>query len=270
MAQGFIRSAPYQREISIGSTRFVSEQAGAGPPLILLHGLGGSTRWWARNWRTLAHHHEVHLLDLAGYGRSRGRFVLAEAAHTLALWMERVGLQQAHLLGHSLGGYVSLALAAMHPELIDRLILTGAALNVGPRGRQAARLPRARQRVFPFSMLPIVLPDALRAGLFSMAQVAKELIDSDMSLALERLQARTLLIWGEDDLAVPLSVGREIARRRPDVTLAIIEDAGHAPMWEQPFLFNRLVLDFLADRPISTAAYATENAPTLGETATAG
>jgi len=67
-----------------------------GAPVVLIHGLAGSTKWWSRNVAALARNHEVHTVDLVGFGQNRGgRFVLSEAAGMLAHWMRLRGLQQA-------------------------------------------------------------------------------------------------------------------------------------------------------------------------------
>lgn len=231
----------------VGKTRIYSEVVGSGSPLVLVHGLGGSTRWWSRNRRVLAQHHEVHLIDMAGFGRSNGSFVLAEAAEQLARWAECRGLEHMNLVGHSLGGYITACLAASHPHLVDRLILVGAALSSPdlPRGGAKMQGPPV-----PFSMMPVVLGDVARAGLGVMARVAYELVRSDVRATLAQVRARTLLVWGEKDSAVPLSVGRAAVKQIPGARLAVICNAGHAPMWEQPLAFNHTVLSFLADQPI--------------------
>lgn len=97
------------REAWVGGHRVRYEVVGEGEPVVLVHGLSGSTRWWARNTAALATEYQVYLVDLPGFGamrRLRRRFVLAEAASWLSAWMEAVGLQSAHLVGHSMGGYV--------------------------------------------------------------------------------------------------------------------------------------------------------------------
>jgi pimeloyl-ACP methyl ester carboxylesterase len=73
------------------------EIAGRGEPVVLVHGLSGSTRWRSRNIPALAERYCVYLLDLPGFGamrRLRSRFVLAEAASWLSAWMEAVGLDR--------------------------------------------------------------------------------------------------------------------------------------------------------------------------------
>jgi pimeloyl-ACP methyl ester carboxylesterase len=241
------QAAPQCHYTQIGPTRIYSEVLGSGPPLVLLHGLGGSTRWWGRNKLALAKHHEVHMIDMAGFGRSNGSFVLAEAAQQLAEWSQLRGLGRVNLIGHSLGGYIAACIAANNPQLIDHLILVGAALSSPDLPRSDAKF---QGPPVPLSMMPLALCDVARAGFGVMARVAYELIRSDVRETLSRVRARTLLVWGERDGAVPLSVGRAALKQIPEARLAVICNAGHTPMWEQPLAFNHTVLAFLAGQPI--------------------
>src|SRR5215211_8352907 len=105
-------------------TSLAYEVAGSGPPLILLHGLSGSGRWWARNVPAFADSFRTYTVDLPGFGESRGvRWSrLDDIADRLADWLVDKGLSQAHVAGHSLGGAVAARLAARHPDRIDRLV----------------------------------------------------------------------------------------------------------------------------------------------------
>src|SRR6266511_901884 len=89
--------------------------AGQGEPIVLVHGLSGSSRWWVRNVGALTTHRRVYLVDLPGFGSMRHlyrHFVLEEAAPWLYAWMQAVGLTRADVVGHSMGGYIALRLAA--------------------------------------------------------------------------------------------------------------------------------------------------------------
>src|SRR5918998_3616152 len=140
------------------------EAAGEGEPVVLVHGLSGSTRWWSRNVSEIAGRHRTYLVDLPGFGTMgslRRRFVLAEAASWLLEWMEAVGLERAHLVGHSMGGYICLRLAASRPAAVHRLALVAPA-GV-PTGRSMlghlAPLLGAARHATP-SFLPVLLRDA--------------------------------------------------------------------------------------------------------------
>lgn len=243
--------APQSHYTMIGTTRIYSESLGSGPPLILIHGLGGSTRWWRRNQYQLAEHHEVHLVDLPGFGRSSGHFLLARATEDLAAWLWQRGLERVSLVGHSLGGYLAARLAASEPQLVDRLVLVAAAINVPSLSQIGATLPSLP---LPFSIMPVVVEDIVRAGPLVLAQVAYELIKTDVRETLAHIQAQTLLIWGDRDSAVPLTVARAALKHLHTAGLSIIPNAGHAPMWEQPLAFNHRLRTFLADLPTEPRA----------------
>jgi pimeloyl-ACP methyl ester carboxylesterase len=239
---------PVERYTTVSGEKIYSQVLGSGPPVVLLHGLGGSCRWWGRNMAPLARHHELHIVDLAGCGRSSGRLVLAQAAEHLATWMELSGLQQASIIGHSMGGFIASRLAASYPQLIDQLVLVNAAMSMSGLG---AGLPMIWRMPLPLSIMPVALGDITRVGLGAMARATYELSTTDMGPTLARVLSRTLLVWGEHDQLVPLRVARAAMRRLPSAVLAIIGNAGHVPMWDRPAAFNHAVLSFLAGVPIS-------------------
>ena len=134
-----IRVSRYEAQVGGWPVRY--EAAGEGEPVVLVHGLSGSTRWWSRNISEIAERYRVYLVDLPGFGtmrRLRRRFILAEAADWLSEWMDAAGLERAHLVGHSMGGYICLHLAASRPEAVRRLVLVAPA-GV-PTGRSMAGL----------------------------------------------------------------------------------------------------------------------------------
>src|SRR3712207_6805682 len=140
--------------------------------------------------------------------RLRRRFVLAEAACWLAAWMEAVGLESAHLVGHSMGGYVCVRLAARRPEVVGRLVL------VAPAGVPVGRsmfgylgpLLSALRYATP-TFLPVLVYDALRMGPVTLWRAARDLLAEDVRADLQRIETQTLLIWGENDTLVPPTVG---------------------------------------------------------------
>src|SRR4051812_49292274 len=87
---------------------------GEGEPVVLVHGLSGSTRWWGPVLRALSANYRLYLLNLPGFGALRGRqalLPLAEAALWIRSWAACVGLSHTHVVGHSMGGFISMDLA---------------------------------------------------------------------------------------------------------------------------------------------------------------
>lgn len=191
--------------------------AGSGDPLVLIHGLSGSSRWWRHNTEPLAERFRVYLIDLIGFGASRGAhpFILGEAAEHLCRWMDRLGLGRAHLTDHSMGGLIATELAVRRPDRVGRLVLVSAAALPLPPFRSAFGLVRAVWRT-RLSFLPILFTDALRAGPFTLLKAAR----------------RTL----------------------PDAELLVLDGGGHVPMWERPEAFNEAALAFLAPGPDAAPA----------------
>jgi pimeloyl-ACP methyl ester carboxylesterase len=120
----------YQQRAQRPHTLLYSEKRGYGEPLVLIHGLGGSCRWWERNTDALAKHFQVHVIDLMGCGKSatQGKFVLQEAAQHVKHWMETHRIRRAHVVGHSMGGFVAAELAADYPDMVEKLVLVDAAI----------------------------------------------------------------------------------------------------------------------------------------------
>ncbi len=245
-AQANVR--PEQHRIAVGPATIAYQVAGSGPPVVLLHGLSGSSRWWRRNIGALASHRRVYIVDLIGFGASRGRsrFVLAEAASTLIRWLDPLGLARISLVGHSMGGLIAAELAADAPERVDRLILVDpAVLPFDSRfSTHALRLLRELRYLSP-SFLPVLVADALRAGPGTLWRATVALLAADLRSKLGQIRARTMLIWGEHDALVPLAAADQLAQYLHYDQLAIIESAGHVPMWDRPQIFNQVLLEFL-------------------------
>ena len=248
--RGRTRHRVLRYEVRVGGWPVRYQAAGEGEPVVLVHGLSGSTRWWSRNVQAIAERYRVYLVDLPGFGtmrRSRRRFILAEAAGWLSEWMDAVGLKRAHLVGHSMGGYICLNLAASRPEAVRRLVLvapagvpTGRSM-VGYLGPLLGAALYARP-----SFLPVLVRDALRTGPTTLWRAARDLLAEDARLGLRRVEAPTLLIWGERDPLVPPAIGDLLRGEIPDSRLLVLERSAHVPMFDRPEEFDAALLAFLA------------------------
>ena len=236
------------RHIQLGSTWIHYQTAGSGPPLVLVHGLASSTRWWGRNIAGLAEHFRVYAVDLSDFGnrRFRPRFVLSQAAHYLVRWLEALQIERASFIGHSMGGRIAAELAAEHPTRVDRLVLVDAASMPFGHGylKQSWGMARAFRRI-PFSLLHVLLFDTLYTGIFSVMRIGRELLKSNLEHKVPHIQAPTLIIWGEHDTIVPLALGQALHRQLTGSQFNLIHGVGHVPMWEKPKEFNQAALQFL-------------------------
>ncbi len=212
-------------------------------------GSPGSSRWWARNIRPLAERFPVYTVDLIGFGAAATGTALSSMRPptTLARWMDQIGLERISMVGHSMGGYIAAELAADHPERVERLVLVdAAALPFDPRIATHGISLILELRSLPPSFLPTLLYDALRAGPRTLWGAANDLLRSDLRPKLERIQAPTLIVWGQHDALVPLAIGQQLSQHMRGKGLLVIKGAGHNPMWDCPLAFNREVGAFLA------------------------
>ncbi len=98
---------PVRDVLQIDSVRISYQRVGTGPPLVLVHGLAGSGRWWRHNLRALTRRFTVYIVDLVGFGSSgHQEFLLDAASGYLVRWMDHLGIERASFIGHSMGGYV--------------------------------------------------------------------------------------------------------------------------------------------------------------------
>jgi pimeloyl-ACP methyl ester carboxylesterase len=260
-------------------------EGGGGQPVILVHGLGGFAEYWRETIPALAVRSTVYALDLPGFGRSAkprvpyGPIYLAGA---LRAFMESLGIGQASIVGHSLGGAVAVTFALMHPLRIDRLALLGAVvpgftyrLSWLPRlalvpglgeALAACRSPRAVKaclaRCFyaPSRAELDFLVDsfsaermnaAARAAVLACARgLRTECVErrADYQRALATLEMPVLMIHGRQDRVVPATHCAEVTSGLPRATVRWIDRCGHFPHLEHPSLVNGWLDEFLAGR----------------------
>jgi pimeloyl-ACP methyl ester carboxylesterase len=239
-------------ETRVGMHRVHSVHAGAGEPLVLLHGLSGSHRWWRHNFQDLAGSFRVHVPELVGFGASRAhgrRLGIDELRDVMADWLEKLDISRPHLMGHSMGGQIAIHLIAERDVAVRRLVLVASA-GV-PFEFTAAELVRFMAAALPPrawgtpTFLPIIGLDAVRAGPRSLLRAGLTLLADDVTPLLARVTVPTLVVWGRLDPLLPVAHGNAIAAGIPGARLAVVEDAAHNVMADRPAEFNRLVLDFL-------------------------
>jgi pimeloyl-ACP methyl ester carboxylesterase len=251
---------------------------GAGPPLLLVHGLGGAAVNFTELAPLLARHRRVLVPDLPGHG---GTEPLDEvdglddlAAHAAAV-VEHEGMLPAAVIGYSMGGVVALRLAVSRPEAVSSLALVApagivsttrrAALWLGLTGflKPAKRVSRFRRAIArrPWLRLPVFgywgadQPRALSSeavlGLLEgpsrhtdVDTAGRALARDDPRPDLDRVRCKTLLLWGARDRLVPLSDGFEYARRLR-CPIRMLPAAGHLVVGEYPGLCAEILSDFL-------------------------
>jgi pimeloyl-ACP methyl ester carboxylesterase len=208
-------------------------------PIVFVHGLSASSRWW-RAVLPLLGGREARLLDLPRFGR---HFRPDDATEWLAREIE--GEAPVVLVGHSMGGLVCARLAAERPELVGALVLIAPAGAPGSRSLHA--YGRGLVRTFLSArpgLIRTIAEDAIRTGPEALLHGA--LFATGARFA-GRVQAPTLLIWGARDRLLPIELAAEWQRAIPHARLEAIDGAAHVPMVEMPSAFAELLLQFLDD-----------------------
>jgi pimeloyl-ACP methyl ester carboxylesterase len=231
------------RELLVDGAPTEYRVAGEGEPVVLVHGLSGSWRWWQPILAPLAEHRRVHLLDLPRLGH---RLPAAGLTCWLGRWLEAASLESVDLIGHSLGGLIVAELASSQPERAQRLALVAPA-GIPCGSRMLSRGIRLVGTLYDVrGRLPTLVGDAVRAGPLSILRGALFASDRDLSLELASVQARTLLVWGEHDRLFPARIAAEWQRMLPHSRLVRLR-CGHVPMWEAPRELASCLLTFLGE-----------------------
>jgi len=247
------------------------------PAVILLHGLGSSLHTWESWSRALAGEFRVVSVDLPGAGLSppdpAGDYTDARTLQLLGLMMDHLGLARASFIGNSMGGRIAWTMAALHPERVDRLVLlspdgfASPGLEYGKKPKVPAMLdlmrfmlPRAmlRSNLAPAYKNPAVLTaemldryhDLLRAPGVRAAMLARmrQTVLVDPIPLLKKIEAPTLLLWGEADAMIPIANADDYLKAIPRVTLERLPGIGHLPQEEDPQRSVLPVRAFLASR----------------------
>ena len=233
----------------------VTTRKGTGTPLVMIHGFAADSTGWMALERALPRDLPLIRIDLPSHGRSPRRAIgsFNDLARALVQVFDRVAEGPVHLLGHSLGGALALALADIRPRQIKTLSLIapaglgpeidGAALNGIARARCADSLapwlkrltarPAGISHDFANAAMLARLDPALRAAQQELAAVLfpDEVQGFDLTAALERISAPTALIWGRDDHILPW---RQALVAPGDVALHLMRGVGHVPHIEDP------------------------------------
>ena len=235
--------------VQVGAYNVRYQTVGEGEPVVLVHGLSGSTLWWRRNVPELAQHYKVYLVDLPGFGagsRKHGRFALKQAGDWLLAWMDAIGLKQTHLIGHSMGGYICMEIAAHRPDVVKRLVLVSPAFKAAANSVLGyTKLLLNGIRYLTPHFFPILAYDSLRAGPITLLKATREIIALDVSEDVQRITEPVLLVWGENDTLVPPTLGYMLRAELPNARLLTLEHAAHVAMFDQPQTFNVAVTAFL-------------------------
>ena len=218
-------------------------------PVILVHGLGMSSRYMIPLARHLAPHFRVYAPDLPGFGLSEKphrTLTVRELADALATWMHAVGVARAAFVGNSLGCEVLVELALLHPQLVERLVLQGPTPD--PEARGLVRQIVGFFAIAPFerwSLAWVAFTDYARGGIGRYILTLRSMVDNHIAQKVQRVTQPTLVVWGTRDYIVPHTFVASLAGSLPHGRLAVIPDVAHGINYSHPEAFTAVLLPFL-------------------------
>jgi pimeloyl-ACP methyl ester carboxylesterase len=270
--------------VDVVGARVYYRHAGIGRPMLLIHGLVGSSANWRNNIASLARHASVYAIDLVNMGKSQRvdglDAGLRATANRIVAVMDALNLTDADIVAHSHGGAVALMLAAYHPRRVRRLILFAPA---NPYSRSSDLMIRTYST--PWGgllawMLPYLPAPLQRIALGEMYGGVNRVVDAclreivdglrqpgtvchvlsivrcwfaDMARlrrALRRIKRiPTLLVWGDRDQTVSPNSALRLKRKLRGSELIVVPGCGHSVFEETPDQSNRIMLEWLTRHP---------------------
>lgn len=276
-----IQRVPYQIT-TVNKHRMAYLDVGQGPPLILIHGFGGSMWNWEYQYSVLAHTHRVIIPDLLGSGLSdkpEDAYTPETLVEVFRQFMDSLNIPQATLIGNSMGAGLAMAMALDYPERVKQLVL----ISGFPAQVETSIASRHYQR-FLYHRPPLWLAKFGNwiAGRRVTEQLLKEIVYNPEHISptviersfhnrqrggflaplyslldniqswekrygkrLQEISHRILLLWGDRDRVFPLEVGERVKNQLSHAEWHVIPETGHMAQWEKPDIVNQLILSFL-------------------------
>ena len=258
----------------------VVDSGGDGPPVVFLHGLGGLWQNWLLNLPAFMGTHRCVAVDLPGFGESElpeGEISIPAFAETVDKVCDRLGIDGPAVVGNSMGGFVGAELAVSFPTRVNKLVLVAAAglsteyllrepllagarvwavltARTGVRAEPVVRRLRLRRVALQLVVryperlsVPLTTELVRGASADGFIPAFESLLGYSFRDKLERIDAPVLIVWGRNDMLVPVDDAEMFEHLIGDNAHSVIfEDTGHLPMLERPSRFNALLESFLA------------------------
>ncbi len=256
---------PETVEVGGKNIQYLKMGEGEGVPLLLLHGFGGDINIWVFNQEALAAERTVYAIDLPGHGGSTkdvGEGDLVSLVDVVEGFMDAMGIEKAHVFGHSMGGAIAGSLAIKHPERVQSLaLIASAGLGEEINGEYIESFIAANRRKEMKSALGLLFADqdlvnrqlvndvikfkrldgvdeALRKTANKLFPGGKQADVPDLS----NVEVPMLVVWGREDQIVPVSHSENVPGH---ARVEILDDTGHMPQMEAAGQVNRLIGEFL-------------------------
>jgi pimeloyl-ACP methyl ester carboxylesterase len=253
-------SAGFKRKsVHIGDHRIAYSEGGKGEPVVLVHGFGASSDNWNRMAGRLTKKYRVIAPDMPGWGQSTRidsvSYAYPQQVERLHGFVKQLGLERFHLVGHSMGGFISSAYAARYPEEVITLGLIAPHGMVEPEPSELARsvaqgdnwlvarnvpeFDRLLDKVFakrpylPKSVFKLFAEYAVRGSAKS-ARIFAEMQTNDPPLAerLPHIEAAALIVWGDQDRVLHVSSAELFRQGIRNSEVMLIRGSGHMPLVE--------------------------------------
>ena len=257
-----------QKEVVVFGQKIRYLEAGSGPTVILLHGLGGNGQSWAFSVGPLAAKYHVVVPDQLGFGNS-DKPVINYRVRTyvdfLAEFYKQLKIERATLVGHSMGGWIAAAFTIAFPDKVDRLVMADAAgyappanfdykslYNLNPSTREGMKQLAARvffnKSFSSDAMVDQLLAQRMSAGdgytinsLIESVGRREDFLDGQLG----KIKVPTLIVWGREDGLVLLTEGERLKQDIPHAKFVVFDRCSHFPQIEKAGEFNVAVLEFL-------------------------
>jgi 4,5:9,10-diseco-3-hydroxy-5,9,17-trioxoandrosta-1(10),2-diene-4-oate hydrolase len=274
--------------VDVAGVRVYYRHAGSGSPMLLIHGVVGSSADWRNNIDALAQQGSVYAIDLVNMGRSQRvgglDATLGATAKRIVAVMDALRVTAADVAAHSHGGAVALMLAALYPTRVRRLILFAPANPYNRSSDPVVRMFSSRLGgllawIVPY--LPGFIQREAIGGLYGGASYVnesrlQEIADclrnpgslrhvlsitrgwfgeeAKLKAALRRVKwTPTLLVWGDHDRTVSLTSGFRLKRKLRASELVVVPGGGHSVFEEAPDVANRAMMEWLERHPLPAA-----------------
>jgi len=272
-AAAMLAQAPQSKTVDVFGQKIHYLEAGSGPNVILLHGLGADYSNWALNIPLLAKSFHVYVPDQIGFGESDKPLInyrVATLVDFLDGFTKKVGIAKASIVGNSLGGWAAIAYTLAHPDKVEKMVLVDRAGYSfeklgGPKpthemleGLNPSTLAGAKGVLAIVLANKAMINDALAEQMltshlkhndgYTIDKFIDSILRSDdvVDGKLGAIKAPTLVIWGREDALVPLAAGKMLASEIPGADSVILDHCGHVPQLECAVPFNAALLKFLS------------------------
>jgi pimeloyl-ACP methyl ester carboxylesterase len=267
-----LANAQTPKETTVFGQKIHYVEAGSGPNVILLHGLGGSSQGWQFNIGPLAEKFHVYVPDQIGFGKSDKPLVMYRIrtyVDFLDQFCKQLKIERATLVGNSMGGWIAAAFTAAFPDRVDKLVLVDAAgyappkeldmrtlFALNPTTREGMKVLTAKVFYNKAFQTDAAIDAAIAARLaagdgYTIKSITESIIRGEDFLddTVKTIKRPTLIIWGREDGLVPLAEGERFHKDIAGSKLVVFDQCAHVPNLEKPGEFNAAVIKFLSDNP---------------------